>query len=212
MNEQRVYTLSCGSYTFQFRPLQIGDSVRLKDTMDCLQIPFRMFFPAYDAFRVACMGYGGIIDRLKAGIVANVGIVILNHSRFLKPIEEVQEDLEMARDSLIGFYDKIRSMAMAYFHYKLDESAGWDYYDIMEMAARLEMVTGQDLSLIQKEEPTQEEVEEYQRQVHRQQIEKQVRERTGGVSLDRVGQMTVIRKGDTITTKDMTEHNKAMRG
>lgn len=204
MKKSPVYTLQCDKYTFQFRQLSIGDPVRLSALVNELPLPYRLYLPAYDAFKVSCFGLGAVADRMKAGIVLNVGMVVLEQSKFMNPVSKVQEDLVVARAALMGFFDQVRNLAMLYFNYKLEESASWTYDNILEMASRLEQAAGIDLTIDRPEEeqPEQRSAPQQTQRSRRTNIEEEALARL------RVepGAM-VIKKGDVVSSDKMSYHN-----
>lgn len=207
MRKSPIYTLNCERYTFQFRRLYIGDPVRLSAMIDSLPLPYKLYLPAYDAFKVCCFGLGAVADKIKAGIVLQVGMVILDQSKFMNPIEKVQEDLEGARNGLMGFFDQVRNMAMLYFNYDLDDSAEWTYDNLMEMAARVEQATGLDLSVVPKqveEQPVQQPTRHAPQPQRRPSIDDEVISRLKVEPGD-----MVIRKGDIVSSDKMSYHNVA---
>lgn len=121
--------------------------MRYKRVEEGLLYPYSHYIPAYDAFRAACLGFGSIVSTLPAGVVLNIGLLILNESGFLKPIQEVQQDLVAARSNLMGYFDQIRALALVYFNTGFDESAKWTYHDVLDAAARLEIGLAMDLSI-----------------------------------------------------------------
>lgn len=143
---KELRTLKIGDWEIPYRLLTIGDIVRYANTFDTFEFPRSYYLPAYDAFKLCAHGFGKVTNKIPAGVVLQVGLEILKQSGFVNPIEQIAFDYEQHKNSLLGYFDLVRTLSCTHFHYKFEESISWDYEKIMEMAARLELATGLDIS------------------------------------------------------------------
>lgn len=139
-------TLKIGEWEIPYRLLTIGDVVRYAQTFDTFDFPLSYYLPAYDAFKICAAGFGTVTHKIPAGIILTAGLEILKQSGFVNPIEQIAFDYDTKKNSLLGYFDLVRTLACTHFHYKFEESVDWDYDRIMEVAARLELATGLDIS------------------------------------------------------------------
>lgn len=186
---KHMRTLKMGDWEIPYRLLTIGDLVRYAQTFDTFDFPLSYYLPAYDAFKTCAIGFGQVIDKIPAGVVLMAGLEILKQSGFVNPIEEIAQDYEIKKGSLMGYFDLVRTLSCTHFHYKFEESLSWDYDRIMEMAARLELATGLDISPM---------AILGQQQAQQQQVP------------DQGGQFT-IRKGQKIDSEVINRHNEEAR-
>lgn len=120
---------------------------RATSELPWLPFPMRHYLSALDVFRTSVVGGEEKIRQMAAGTILSIGMIILSFSGLFADKDKMDSDFKRAKENCGNYFNHIRNLAAIHFGYKFEESAEWDYDKLIEIAARLSLVTSQDLSI-----------------------------------------------------------------